>query len=167
MARQQKVHTSGPWFAQHRVEMGLSQAAVAKKVGVSRAYITQIESGHRWPSKETLFAICGAIGVPVSQAIKELELVRNDDAERVVLFAELLEELAPKLPKRRLAQFQRLFASNDDQLQWVVGFALAEPEVPAPADWLRLRPDDKRMINHFVERLVESYAEEAQNGNQA
>jgi transcriptional regulator with XRE-family HTH domain len=49
-----------------RTSLGLSQEALAQKVGVSMSYISLIEQGKRDPAMSTVEQIADALGVPVS-----------------------------------------------------------------------------------------------------
>jgi transcriptional regulator with XRE-family HTH domain len=58
-----------------REERGLTQAALAKQVGVSRVHLANIESAdsaghHRTPSLALLDKLAKALGVPVSEIVK-------------------------------------------------------------------------------------------------
>ena len=44
----------------------LTQAALAEAAGTTKTYISQIETGHRRPSKKLLAAIAETLGVPLS-----------------------------------------------------------------------------------------------------
>ena len=52
-----------------RVFQGMSQQNLATTMDVSNGYLSQIESGTREPSQETLRAAANALGVPVSSLI--------------------------------------------------------------------------------------------------
>jgi putative transcriptional regulator len=55
-----------------RIELGMSQAELAKKVGVSRQTINMIETGKiKKPKKETLFAIAKVLMVDVDELYKK------------------------------------------------------------------------------------------------
>ncbi len=49
-----------------REHRNLTQAALAEAVGTTKAYISQIETGHRKPSRKLLAAISETLGVPLS-----------------------------------------------------------------------------------------------------
>lgn len=60
---------------------GLSQAALAKLVGVKQPYITDLESGNRHPSIELLKKLAEHLGVPFRELVFTLP---PDHAERVM-----------------------------------------------------------------------------------
>ena len=49
-----------------RTSLGLSQEALAQKIGVSMSYISLIEQGKRDPPMSTIGQVADALGVPVS-----------------------------------------------------------------------------------------------------
>lgn len=157
MAEQKKTHRSGLWFQAKRKQAKLTQKALADAVGVDRSYIAQIESGMRWPSKPRLYAIFAAMGVPLDVAIRELKLAPNEEADRVLRFRELLEDLAPNVKPELLRAFENMFENDQDQVRWVAQYALAEPLPAAPDGWLRLNKEDRRLVQRMVNRLLDSY----------
>jgi transcriptional regulator with XRE-family HTH domain len=53
-----------------RKALGITQAALAQKVGVTKQYITMLERGkHRSPSLPTLRKLAKALGVPVTELL--------------------------------------------------------------------------------------------------
>ena len=50
-----------------RIHRGWTQAELAKRVGLSRPYINQIESGVREPSPPALAELARALGVEISE----------------------------------------------------------------------------------------------------
>ena len=48
---------------QFRIDSGLSQTELAKKVGISLPYLIAIESGIKWPSSATLAALAYSLGL--------------------------------------------------------------------------------------------------------
>jgi transcriptional regulator with XRE-family HTH domain len=54
-----------------REDQGLTQAALAKRAGVTEAYVSMIESGVRKnPSLPTLKRLARALGVPVGELLE-------------------------------------------------------------------------------------------------
>jgi len=54
-----------------RKEKGLSQADVAKRMGVRRSYISRVENGHTVPSLETLERFAAALETPLYRLFYE------------------------------------------------------------------------------------------------
>ena len=57
-----------------RVHRGLSQRALADRVGINRSAVGAYENGLAFPSVETLLRIADALGVPVSRLFEETRL---------------------------------------------------------------------------------------------
>jgi len=57
----------------HRNNKGLSQEMLAHTAKIHRTYVSQIERGLKHPTINVLFQISFALGIPLSQIIKELE----------------------------------------------------------------------------------------------
>jgi len=69
----------GPTLRRLRFERGLSQEALAERVGMaSHAHLSRLESGHKQPTVEMLFRLADALEVPASTIILEMEKeIRN------------------------------------------------------------------------------------------
>lgn len=57
-------------FRRYRLQAGLSQHAVAERMGVDRAYISGLELGKRNPTVITLWHIAEALGVEPAAMLK-------------------------------------------------------------------------------------------------
>jgi transcriptional regulator with XRE-family HTH domain len=55
-----------------REKVGLSQAALAERVGVSVRNIQNWEQGHRTPRAQVLLTLARAVGVPVEQLLSAI-----------------------------------------------------------------------------------------------
>lgn len=49
----------------HREEKGLSQYRLAKKLGITQTFLSEIERGRKNPSLEQFFSICEALEIKV------------------------------------------------------------------------------------------------------
>lgn len=56
------IRVNGDKIAEVRIRAGLTQSALAERVGVNRSYINRIESGYRSGTPATLLAIADALG---------------------------------------------------------------------------------------------------------
>jgi transcriptional regulator with XRE-family HTH domain len=54
-----------------RIKAGLSQAALAERMGVDRAYLSGLELGQRNPTVVTLWHIAEALGVKLHSLVEE------------------------------------------------------------------------------------------------
>ena len=59
----------------HRVEKGISRAALAEKAGLHQTYIGLLERQHRSPNLDTAKAIADGLGLPLAQMIREAERI--------------------------------------------------------------------------------------------
>lgn len=93
----------GDWLRQRRLELGLRQADVAKRAGVSLSYISAIERGERHhlsdsptlPKREVVIAIANALGEDVTRALmiagyapdepSKIDILEREDI-RIALF---------------------------------------------------------------------------------
>ena len=55
----------GAYVRQRRIELGLSQAELAERLGVWQTHVSAIEIGRVSPSVETLVRLADALGVAV------------------------------------------------------------------------------------------------------
>jgi DNA-binding XRE family transcriptional regulator len=67
------LHLLGATIRQYRLQRGLSQHALAARIGLSRTYINQIEQGQRNPSIRAVLHIAAALETPISLLVKPLE----------------------------------------------------------------------------------------------
>lgn len=152
-----RIHKSGPWFLDKRRKQNLTQAQLASMVGKDRSYITQIEGGTRWPSEPVLYDILDALQVPAQEAIEELHLVKNEEVEKILEFMEFVEEAKRAIPEKRVKQFQQMFSKRLDLAEVAASLAHGERVPPGPEGWMRLHPEDRRLLQRIVNRLLDSY----------
>lgn len=53
-----------------RTEKGLSQTDIAKSLGVSRGFVSNIENGKRNPTLSTITRLANAVGVTADELLK-------------------------------------------------------------------------------------------------
>ncbi|MGH9590302.1 MAG: helix-turn-helix domain-containing protein [Terracidiphilus sp.] len=53
-----------------RVEAGLTQAAVAKRIGQTQSYVSKYEQGEQRLDLMELEAVCDAIGIPLTEFVR-------------------------------------------------------------------------------------------------
>ncbi|MFI5954882.1 helix-turn-helix domain-containing protein [Cryptosporangium sp. NPDC051539] len=54
-----------------RKEHGISLSALAERAGIGKATLSRLETGARNPTLETLYAVTGALGVPLAAVLAE------------------------------------------------------------------------------------------------
>ena len=57
----------GPGLRRLRLRRGLTQQQLASRAGITREQVSRLERGVHAPRYTTLFALSGALGVPVSR----------------------------------------------------------------------------------------------------
>lgn len=118
-----------------RESAGLSVSELARRAGVSKATVSQLEAGAGNPSVETLWALGTALGVPFSAFVHDeapiLTIVRAGDASRILSasapYAASLLSASPPHARRDIYLIQ------------------AEPGTPKPSD-----PHARGTIEHVV-----------------
>ncbi len=53
-----------------RLEKGMSQGDICRKLGVDRSYISNVESGKKNPTLSTITKLAKALGVSISELLK-------------------------------------------------------------------------------------------------
>lgn len=53
-----------------RAEKGMSQGDICRATGADRAYISNVESGNKNPTLETITKIAGALGVSIDKLLR-------------------------------------------------------------------------------------------------
>jgi transcriptional regulator with XRE-family HTH domain len=76
MAAKSGEHGLGGVLRRERLAAGLTQEALAHAAGVDRTYVSMLENGKASPTLETLFRLCGAIGVSAAAVVAEVERAR-------------------------------------------------------------------------------------------
>ena len=56
-----------------RTDAGLTQEELASAAKLDRAYISQLENDHKSPTVDTLFRLCGALGIKGSTLLARVE----------------------------------------------------------------------------------------------
>lgn len=95
-------------IAQRRQSLGLKQAQLAKKVGISAKYISDIETGKRHPSLETLVKICEALRITPDYIILGA-MVKEEDLN----ILDSLKLLSPQ-DKRKAEKIIRILCEKSD-----------------------------------------------------
>jgi len=90
----------GANIKRRRKDFGLTQGVLAKEIGLSTVFISQIENGVRKPSLETLVKIAGVLNVSVDLLLTPTE---NNESQA------LIKEVVSILQKRRLEQIELFF----------------------------------------------------------
>lgn len=65
--------TVGQVIAEYRKKKNISQEVLSGLSDIGRTHLSAIERGERKPTLETLYRICCALNVPMSQVVAEIE----------------------------------------------------------------------------------------------
>jgi transcriptional regulator with XRE-family HTH domain len=77
-----------------RAERGMSLRQLARRLGVSAAYVSDVELGRRLPSDKLLAAICGELGVGLGELRQhDIRLLFRSLRQRAELDSEFLFSL--------------------------------------------------------------------------
>lgn len=80
-----------------RKELRLSQAEVAAKSMISLGYLSEIETGKKNPSLDTLREIASALSIPIENLISD-KVQSCPKSEAAEMFARLMKKLAAENP---------------------------------------------------------------------
>jgi transcriptional regulator with XRE-family HTH domain len=145
----------GLFIARHREERGLSQSALAREVGISRPYLTQIETGKRTASDETAKRLLEALGIPIDQVLQELlqGQLPDDQLASFVRVAKGAEVLSTYLTPEQTAEVMEAMGSMDN-IEAAMKNLAVQPMPPAPDGWLDLSKEDRRLVQRIINRLI-------------
>jgi transcriptional regulator with XRE-family HTH domain len=117
-----------------RIRMGLSLAALARKAGISKSTLSQLESASGNPSFETLWALSFALGVPIGRLV-ERPIAQHTQVMRAASAArpEQAYEFIKLLAMCRRDAFCEIF--------WIK----AEPGMPNA-----IEPHTSPVVNHLI-----------------
>lgn len=71
MSAQEMSAAVGARIREARQRQGMSLSALARAAGIGKATLSKLEAGERNPTVETLYALCGPLGVPLSTVVGE------------------------------------------------------------------------------------------------
>ena len=75
-------------LVRERARTGLSLAEVARRAGIAKSTLSQLESGNGNPSLETLWALCVALDIPFAQLLEpqaqKTQVLRRGEGTKVV-----------------------------------------------------------------------------------
>ena len=73
----------GTTIRTHRLQKGLSQGDIEKKIGLLRCYLSRVENGHTVPSLDTLSKIAMALDMPIAQFFADDTMGRQFNLQRL------------------------------------------------------------------------------------
>ena len=113
--RRSQLHLRMKMFGQAlkllRRYQGLKQSALAKELGVSRSYISELESGNRTPSLDLLSRYADIFKIPVSSLVFFAEALQDKES-----FSGRLEKSKGVIAKKIIALLTILDVDNEADL---------------------------------------------------
>ncbi len=75
-------------LARERQRTGLSLAEIARRAGIAKSTLSQLEAGNGNPSLETLWALCVALDIPFARLLEpqnpQTQVIRRGEGTKVV-----------------------------------------------------------------------------------
>lgn len=99
-----------------RTHEGLTQAAFAEKIGLSRNFVAMIEIGQRDPSDRTISDICRVFGIQEDWLRYGLEPMRAQKSEEE-LIAEMVGSALSGSSRMKKAVIKLICSKTDEELQ--------------------------------------------------
>lgn len=99
---------------QLRLQMGISQSELARRIGYSHEFISQVERGIKTPSIKALQKIASGLGVPASSLMES----RQSAPESEEKLRNEIQKLIGRLPADKLKVIRDLltvFPEDDEQ----------------------------------------------------
>lgn len=75
-------------LVRERARTGLSLAEIARRAGIAKSTLSQLEAGNGNPSLETLWSLCVALGIPFARLFEpqaaQTQVIRRGEGTKVV-----------------------------------------------------------------------------------
>jgi transcriptional regulator with XRE-family HTH domain len=103
-----------------RNRIGLSQLHLALELGISTTFLSDIETGKKWVSAQTLTQIAQALKIEVFELFKPEQTIRDDVTSAVAKYLDdvddalikSIEEAVRPAVKRSLVKMRRYYAKG-------------------------------------------------------
>ena len=99
-----KLRSKGEIIAKIRKQLGLTQAELAWRSGISKSEINRVENSQVYPSILTIKRLEGAMGVPVMELYNSIEQDTSEFLSQIRTPGEVLIEFEKELARRQLTQ---------------------------------------------------------------
>lgn len=94
-----------------RTFKGFSQAKLAELLDISPNFISEIETGKRWLSSDTLVNISGALNVEVYELLKPYHDLKDDMFDFINIFTEKASKAASDAVSNSLENLRKQYIS--------------------------------------------------------
>jgi transcriptional regulator with XRE-family HTH domain len=101
--------TLGANLKRYRCFRGLSQAKLAEIVDISPNFISDIETGKRWLSSDTLVNLAEALNIEVFEFLKPSEAISGDIADLLTKYTEEASSTLTGLVVQSLENLRRQY----------------------------------------------------------
>jgi transcriptional regulator with XRE-family HTH domain len=146
----------GLWIATKREALKLSQAALARKIGIDRSYISHIENGDKKVSSDTLMRIMAALDLPVEELVG-VEMTQQDQILVNAAFT-FYKKLGEYLTPVQVDDVMKLFEQMQEAEAVAVSYLRQEPMPAGPDGWLSLGKNDRLLVQRIINRLLKGEA---------
>ena len=139
-----------------REALGISQQALADRVGLSRPYISQVESGTKKPSDDALLRIMAALGMNYTDFGTSETIAFLSDEERAMMDAGMpfISKLIEYLTPEQFNEVMHLLDQTGEAQAAMQSHLKSEPMPSGPDGWLNLSKEDRRLVQRIVNRLL-------------
>jgi transcriptional regulator with XRE-family HTH domain len=104
--------TLGANLKRYRCFRGLSQAKLAEMVDISSNFISDIETGKRWLSSDTLVSLADVLSVDVFEFLKPGTALSNDVSGILTKYTEDASSILTKLVTQSLESLREQYLSK-------------------------------------------------------
>ena len=141
----------GLLIATKRESLGISQGALAKKVGVDRSHISHIEKGSKKASAELLGRIVSALDLPVEELLGE----EANQMEKALVGAafNFQKKLNEYMTLEQVTEIMQYIEQMNEAQAALMSYVKNEPMPAGPEGWLNLSDNDKKLIQRIINRL--------------
>jgi transcriptional regulator with XRE-family HTH domain len=106
-----------------RNRIGLSQLHLALELGISTTFLSDIETGKKWVSSQTLALIAQALKIEVYELFKPEQTIRDDVTAAVAkylddvdeAFIKSIEEAVRPAVRKSLAKMRKYYGKKNDE----------------------------------------------------
>jgi transcriptional regulator with XRE-family HTH domain len=102
----------GENIKRYRTLKGLSQAKLSEILEISPNFISDIETGKRWLSSDTLVKLAGALGFEVYEFLKSPETSTEEMSAFIQNYTEKAEKTASEAVARSLSDLRKLYVDK-------------------------------------------------------